>query len=62
MSDALEDVMAYSQAHKRVCPAPQQWNHLWQMLPDKSRQGFGWNPPLPLILAARWETSDEEKR
>ena len=27
-----------------------------------SRRGAGWEPPLPLILAAWWEATDEEKR
>jgi hypothetical protein len=32
------------------------------MLPGKQRVGFGWKPPLPLILAAWSETSAAEKR
>jgi hypothetical protein len=38
------------------------WNELWEMLPDRNRKGLGWEPPLPLILAAWWETSALEKR
>ncbi len=26
------------------------------MLPDKQQKGAGWEPPLPLILAAWWDT------
>ena len=44
------------------CPQPQWWNRLWEMLPERSRVGAGWNPPLPLILAAWWEASDSQKR
>ena len=36
----------------RICPNPQEWQELWEMLPDKQQVGLGWNPPLPLILAA----------
>ena len=35
---------------------PQRWNELWEMLPDQKRVGNGWEPPLPLILAAWWNT------
>lgn len=35
---------------------PQQWQQLYQMLPDKRRKGIGWEPSVPLILAAWWET------
>lgn len=34
---------------------PQQWNQLYKMLPDKRRKGAGWEPPLPLFLAAWWD-------
>lgn len=32
------------------------WNGLWEMLPNKSRKGNGWEPSLPLILATWWDT------
>jgi hypothetical protein len=32
------------------------------MLPDRQREGMGWNPPLPLILGAWWHTSALEKQ
>ena len=60
--DQLESVLAYIKDQNRVCPKPQKWQRLWEMLPDRHRQGNGWHPPLPLILAAWWETSDEQKR
>jgi hypothetical protein len=46
----------------RVCPVPQRWNELWEMLPARRRVGHGWEPPLPLILAAWWDTSAFMKR
>ena len=46
---------------KWVCPIPSQWSKLWKLLPERRRNGAGWEPPLPLILAAWWETSDVQK-
>ncbi len=59
---SVEAVIELARAEKRVCPQPQRWNELWQMLPDRRRVGGGWSPSLPLILAAWWETSDAEKQ
>lgn len=47
---------------RRVCPQPQRWNELWELLPERKRVGAGWEPSLPLILGAWWHTSDSEKR
>lgn len=58
----LEEVVGYCRAEKRVCPVPQRWNDLYEILPDKVRKDSGWEPPLPLILAAWWEASDQAKR
>jgi hypothetical protein len=32
------------------------WQKLWEMLPNRKQTGAGWEPPLPLILAAWHET------
>jgi len=32
-------------------------NALWELLPDRKRVGGGWEPALPLILAAWHDTS-----
>ncbi len=58
----MEDLLKYAKQDRRVCPQPQKWNELWKMLPGKVQKGAGWKPPLPLILAAWWNTSDEQKR
>ncbi len=34
------------------------WNALWELWPDRKRVGGGWEPPLPLILAAWDDTPD----
>lgn len=50
----LEEVLVQIQMSNRVCPLPQQWQQLYEMLPNKRRTGAGWDPSLPLILAA-WD-------
>jgi hypothetical protein len=56
MEEQLFALLEYVRANGRVCPMPDYWNQLWDMLPDKKRLGSGWEPPLPLILAAWWDT------
>lgn len=58
----LEELIAEANKGQRVCPQPMIWNQIWELLPGRRRNGVGWEPPLPLILAAWWETSDNEKR
>ena len=57
MSDRVESLVAYCRENNRVCPLPNLWNRLWEMLPNRVQVGAGWQPPLPLILAAWHETS-----
>lgn len=57
----LTGLIDYCQRNARVCPLPDKWNELWEMLPDKERVGNGWQPPLPLILGAWHYTSALEK-
>ena len=52
----LEEALAEAQKNERVCPQPDAWNKLYQMLPNKRQIGAGWEPALPLILAAWWDT------
>jgi hypothetical protein len=59
--ETLKTVFAEAQKHNRVCPQPKQWQKLYEMLPNKKRKGRGWEPPLPLILAAWWDTPDTLK-
>ena len=58
----LDQLLAYVKAANRMCPRAQQWNRLWKMLPARGRKEGGWEPPLPLILGAWWETSEAEKQ
>lgn len=52
----LDETLAEAHKNNRVCPQPQRWNELWEMLPGRQRKGGGWEPALPLILAAWWDT------
>ena len=52
----LEKALAEATKNKRVCPQPSKWNELYDLLPNKHRKGNGWEPALPLILAA-WNDS-----
>ncbi len=61
-SNVLESLIQYVQAIRRVCPMPQRWQELWEMLPGRHRLGSGWEPQLPLVLSAWWATSASEKR
>ena len=62
MDQELSDLVEYCKSNNRVCPQPMLWNQLWELLPDRKRVGLGWQPPLPLILAAWWETTDQDKQ
>jgi hypothetical protein len=54
--EALESLIAYCREKDRICPLPPHWQRLWEMLPNRSRDGAGWRPPAPLILAAWHDT------
>jgi len=41
----------------RICPQPQHWNQIWNIITSKTDKKVS----APLILAAWWVTSDEEK-
>jgi len=62
MTASMESIIRYCTDRKRICPQPNEWNELWKMLPNKVQVGAGWKPALPLILAAWWDTSPEEKQ
>ena len=51
----LDEILAEVQKNNRVCPLPQKWNELYELLPNKRRKGNTWEPPPPLFLAAWWD-------
>jgi len=58
----VEETLALCLVKSRVCPQPRKWNQLYEILPNRTRVGGGWQPALPLILAAWWDTTDISKR
>ena len=56
MENKLEALLEYVKADGRICPMRNDWDRLWDMLPDKKRVGRDWEPPLPLTLTVWWET------
>ena len=61
MIETPEVLIAYCRESNRICPMPQVWNRLWELLPERRQTGSGWEPSLPLILAAWNGTSNLEK-
>jgi len=63
MEGKLKSLIEYVQSEGRVCPVPDFWNNLWEMLPNaKGKQSGGWNLSPPLILAVWWDATAEQKR
>ena len=59
--ETFNSLWAYCSTNKRVIP--KNWQRLYEMLADKKeKQSGGWEPPLPLILAAWHETMLIEKQ
>ena len=52
----LDEALAVATKNNRVCPIPQDWSRLYELLPNRQRKGAGWEPALPLILAAWHDT------
>ena len=52
----LDEVLEEVQKSNRICPLPQKWLRLYEMPPDKTRKGGGWEPFLPTILGAWSDT------
>ena len=58
----VEDVMVEARRNNRVCPMPQQWSELYQMLPGKKLRSNVWTPTEPLLGAAWTATPSLAKR
>jgi hypothetical protein len=57
-----DGLISYCTRNGRVCPQPNQWKAVWEMLPNRRRKGGGWEPSLPLILGSWWDTTDAQKK
>jgi hypothetical protein len=58
----VDEILEYCRCENRVCPVPEYWNQLYRLLPETRQGGSGWEPPLPLILAAWHHTTDSDKQ
>ena len=56
MNEEYARLLEYVEENGRACPQPVRWSAMWEMLPGRRRAGNGWEPALPLIFAAWWET------
>jgi hypothetical protein len=59
---SVEELLRCCRENGRICPRPQQWNELYQLLVKTAPTVVSQKPRLPLILAAWSETSDQEKQ
>lgn len=57
----LDELLTYCRAERRVCPVPATWQKLWLALPRREQIGSWRQPPLPLILAGWWMSTDSQK-
>jgi hypothetical protein len=61
LPESFDSLWAYCSDNERVIP--RDWQGLYEMLADKRQKpSGGWEPPLPLILAAWYETMPIEKQ
>jgi hypothetical protein len=59
--ESFDSLWEYCTSDDRAIP--RDWNQLWQLLKDKyQKPSGGWEPPLPLILAAWDNTTLAEKQ
>jgi len=59
---SVEELLRCCRENGRICPRPQQWNELYQLLVKTAPTVVSQKPRLPLVLAAWSETSDQEKQ
>lgn len=57
----LPVVLALAAQNGRVCPKPERWSRLYELLPNTRRDGYGFIPAAPLVLGAWTETGDGQK-
>lgn len=62
-NETFKTLWEYCIANNRLCPNPQRWNDLFAMLKNtKQKPSGGWEPSLPLILAAWHDTMPIDKQ
>ena len=61
-NETFESLWKYCISDNRVCPMPIKWNDLYKILNNTKQIGAGYEPPIPLILGAWGNTSNNEKQ
>ena len=62
-SDTFESLWAFCSSENRLVPMPEQWAEFFNMLKNSRQKATGgWEPPLPLILAAWHHSMPIEKQ
>lgn len=60
---AFDALWAYCTVKDRLVPIPPQWSQLYALLKNtRQKVSGGWEPPLPLILAAWHHATPIEKQ
>ena len=59
---SLDAALALARQDGRVCPLPDAWCALYELLPGRRSDMYGAIPPSPLVLAGWDATSDDDKR
>jgi hypothetical protein len=63
IAGTFDSLWAYCTANNRLVPMPTQWSELYGMLRNtRQKPSGGWEPPLPLILAAWHHSMPIEKQ
>lgn len=62
MPAALESLLTFIRAQDKVCPKPEYWNDLWDLLLAREPKPSQVKPGLPLILGGWHYSSDADKR
>jgi len=60
-NETLPSLLEHVQANGRVCPLPDHWQRIWEMLPDRRQVGASYDPPPPLILGGWSYSSNLDK-
>lgn len=56
--NGIAKLKEYCEANDRVCPGPEEWMRMWEMLPNRKRGTTGWEQPDPVILGG-WRESKQ---
>jgi hypothetical protein len=61
MAEDLATLMSYVQENGRVCPLPDAWQQVYELLPERRQVGAGYEPAPPLILGGWHYSSNLDK-